>query len=160
MTIAEKTQISANTTLFTLFKEGLFYKRYNEDAMVFVERVKAYKITAKFFKSADEIVYSIGFPVSEAEKGRLSLANILEKIGAKGFEESDGNIVFLFNDINVGTNGNYWSSTVSGTIARNLNFNSSNANMNTNNRAHGNSVHCLKDYCISKSQPIFLKNVL
>jgi len=47
---------------------------------------------------------------------------------------------------NVGTNGNYWSSTVSGTNSRNLNFNSSNANMNTNNRANGFSVRCLKDY--------------
>jgi hypothetical protein len=47
---------------------------------------------------------------------------------------------------NVGTNGNYWSSTVSGTNARNLNFNSSNANMNDNNRANGFSVRCLKDY--------------
>lgn len=63
--------------------------------MVFVERVKAYKITAKFFKSAGEIVYSMGFPVSEAEIGSLSLANISEKIGAKGFKESDGNIFFL-----------------------------------------------------------------
>ena len=33
---------------------------------------------------------------------------------------------------NVGSNGNYWSSTVNGTNARNLNFNSSNANMNSN----------------------------
>jgi uncharacterized protein (TIGR02145 family) len=46
---------------------------------------------------------------------------------------------------NVGSNGNYWSSTVSGTNASNLNFNSSNANMNTNNRANGFSVCCLKD---------------
>lgn len=46
---------------------------------------------------------------------------------------------------NRGTNGNYWYSTVSGTNARRLNFNSSNANMNTNNRANGNSVRCLKD---------------
>ena len=46
---------------------------------------------------------------------------------------------------NVGSNGNYWSSMVSGTNARNLNFNSSNANMNTNNRANGFSVRCIKD---------------
>jgi hypothetical protein len=31
-------------------------------------------------------VYSVGFPVSEVKKGSLSLANISEKIGAKGFE--------------------------------------------------------------------------
>ena len=46
---------------------------------------------------------------------------------------------------NVGTNGNYWSSTVSGTNSRNLNFNSSNANMNDNNRANGLTVRCLKN---------------
>lgn len=49
---------------------------------------------------------------------------------------------------NVGSNGNYWSSTIDGTNARNLNFNSSNANMNSNNRANGFTVRCLKDYCI------------
>ena len=47
---------------------------------------------------------------------------------------------------NVGSNGNYWSSTVSGTNARNLNFNSTNAAMNNNNRANGFSVRCLKDW--------------
>jgi len=46
---------------------------------------------------------------------------------------------------NVGSNGYYWSSTVSSTNSRNLNFNSTNANMNTNNRANGFSVRCLKD---------------
>ena len=46
---------------------------------------------------------------------------------------------------NVGSNGNYWSSTVDGSNSQNLNFNSSNANMNSNNRANGNSVRCLKD---------------
>jgi hypothetical protein len=48
---------------------------------------------------------------------------------------------------NVGSNGNYWSSTVNGSNARNLNFNSDNANMNSNNRANGFSVRCFKDYC-------------
>jgi len=51
-------------------------------------------------------------------------------------------------DFGIGTNGNYWSSTVSSTNSRNLNFNSSNANMNTSNRANGNSVRCLKDYIL------------
>jgi uncharacterized protein (TIGR02145 family) len=44
---------------------------------------------------------------------------------------------------NVGSNGNYWSSTVDGTNARNLNFNSSDANFNSNNRANGFSVRCI-----------------
>ena len=46
---------------------------------------------------------------------------------------------------NVGTNGFYWSSTVSSTNARSLFFNSSNASMSTNIRALGLSVRCLKD---------------
>ena len=46
---------------------------------------------------------------------------------------------------NVGSNGNYWSSTVDGTYSRNLLFNSSNAFMYSYNRAIGFSVRCLKD---------------
>jgi len=45
----------------------------------------------------------------------------------------------------VGTNGNYWSSTVSGTNSRHLQFYSSGAFITTNDRAHGFSVRCLKD---------------
>jgi hypothetical protein len=39
--------------------------------------------------------------VSEVAKGNLSLASVSEKIGAKGFEESNGNIVFSLNDIDI-----------------------------------------------------------
>ena len=46
---------------------------------------------------------------------------------------------------NVGSNGNYWSSTVSGTNASNRNFNSGGTNTNNNNRANGLTVRCLKD---------------
>jgi hypothetical protein len=38
MTLAEKVNQSADGTLFTLHKEGLLYKCYNEDAMVFVQK--------------------------------------------------------------------------------------------------------------------------
>ncbi len=59
---------------------------------------------------------------------------------------------------NQGTNGNYWSSTVSGTNARNLNFNSTVANTNNNNRANGFTVRCLKDY--SMGSVVFICNSL
>jgi hypothetical protein len=36
MTLAEKASQRANYTLFVLLKEGLFYKFYNEDAIVYV----------------------------------------------------------------------------------------------------------------------------
>jgi uncharacterized protein (TIGR02145 family) len=45
----------------------------------------------------------------------------------------------------VGSSGNYWSSTVSGTRARRLYFSSSNAAMGNNLRANGFSVRCIKD---------------
>ena len=45
----------------------------------------------------------------------------------------------------VGFFGDYWSSTVSGATARMLRFGSSGAGMNSNLRASGLSVRCLKD---------------
>lgn len=47
--------------------------------------------------------------------------------------------------VSVGSLGNYWSSTVSGTNASSLSFNSSIANMYTDPRAFGLSFRCLKD---------------
>ena len=45
----------------------------------------------------------------------------------------------------VGTSGNYWSSTVSGTYSRFLGFYSSDAYLDDNYRAVGFTVRCLKD---------------
>ena len=36
MAIAEKIDLAKSNTAFTLFKEGLFYKCYNEDAILFI----------------------------------------------------------------------------------------------------------------------------
>ena len=52
---------------------------------------------------------------------------------------SDGSL----ND--VGTNGNYWSSTVSGTSSMDLYFNSSAASTGVSHRAYGFTVRCLKN---------------
>ena len=111
MTLLEKTQISADKTIFTLFKEGLFYKCYNEDAMVFEKKIKKYKVSSKFVKSVGTDVLSMGFPISEVERGNLSLANVSEKIGANGFEESDGNIGFSLNDIGIKRDYEAWKKT-------------------------------------------------
>ncbi len=56
MTIAEKIASSKDMTVFTLYREGLFYKCYNEDAMVFAQQVKNYKLTAKYVKSVGDHV--------------------------------------------------------------------------------------------------------
>ena len=45
---------------------------------------------------------------------------------------------------NVGSNGNYWSSSVYNTNnGYNLNFNSSNVNPQNNNKYNGNAVRCV-----------------
>jgi hypothetical protein len=50
---------------------------------------------------------------------------------------------------NIGSNGNYWSGSVDGVNSHNLNFNSWEANMNSNSRAYGLAVRCLKDLQIN-----------
>ena len=58
---------------------------------------------------------------------------------------------------NVGNNGMSWSSTVSGTNAFFLNFNTTNLNpSNANNRAHGFQVRCLQAF-IGGPCPIYRK---
>ncbi len=46
---------------------------------------------------------------------------------------------------NVGSNGSYWSSTVSGASATSRNFNATGTNASNGNRANGLTVRCLKD---------------
>ena len=46
---------------------------------------------------------------------------------------------------NLGSNGNYWASSVSGTIGRNVYFSSASLNANTNYRAYGYSVRCVQE---------------
>lgn len=98
MTLLEKIAASTNKAKFTLYREGIFYKCYNEDAMVFSERVKSYKISVRYVKSVDAEVLSIGFPVSESEKGMLSLNEIGKLLGGSEFEEINNSIVFCLKD--------------------------------------------------------------
>ena len=112
MTIAEKIEKSRIKTIFTLYREGLFYKCFNEDAMVFVKKVKNYKVSVKFVKSVGATIYSIGFPISEVEKEKLSLNSISEKIRAEGFDNIDENIVFLLEDIDIKSGFKEWAETI------------------------------------------------
>jgi hypothetical protein len=97
MTIAEKVSQSANSALFTLYKEGLFYKCYNEDAMLFVKKVRAFKVSVKFVKSVREKVFGIGFHASEIEKGKISFEEISTKIKSQGFELKNELVIFCLN---------------------------------------------------------------
>ena len=55
--------------------------------MVFVIKVKNYKVSSKFVKSMSEKVYSISFPSIEVLNGNLSCKSISEKIGAKSWDK-------------------------------------------------------------------------
>lgn len=112
MKISEKIRSSADKTVFTLFKEGLFYKCYNEDAMLFVKKVREYKVSSKYIKNVGAEVLSLGFPISETEKGYLSFENLSEIIGAKAFEEYEGYIVFSLNDISVKKDYATWKNSI------------------------------------------------
>jgi hypothetical protein len=62
MTTVEKIDAAISNNYFTLFKEGLFYQRYNQDTMVFIKKVKEYKVNNKFIKSTGANMFSIVFP--------------------------------------------------------------------------------------------------
>ena len=67
MTILDKVTLQQqDTTKIFLFKEGVFYKAYNEGAFLLQDR--NYKVAVKKIKSVENEVLSIGFPVSVFEK--------------------------------------------------------------------------------------------
>ena len=68
-----------------------------------------------------------------------AIASPLKLPVAGGRDYSDGSLY------SVGTSGYYWSSTVSGSDARNLSFSGSDAFVYTGARAYGYTVRCLKD---------------
>ena len=98
MTLKSKILVSNEEKRFTLYKEGLFYKCYNEDAMLFVKKVREYKVNNKFVKSTGSNVFSIGFPASEIEKGKLSFDEISTKIESESFELKNELVIFHLNN--------------------------------------------------------------
>jgi len=67
MTILDKITLQQqDTTKIFIFKEGVFYKAYNEG--VFLLKDKNYKVAIKHIKSIENEVLSIGFPISVLEK--------------------------------------------------------------------------------------------
>lgn len=66
--------------------------------MLFVKKVREYKISSKMIKSAGSKIYTIGFPSSIVENSRLSFEEMAIKIGSTSYESKDGRIVFLLED--------------------------------------------------------------
>jgi len=98
MTISEKISVSADNVRFTLYKEGLFYKCYNEDAMVFAKMVRSYKVNSKYVKSVGAEVLSLGFPSSEVSKGNLTFDTLCETLGAEKYDVGAENVTFHLKD--------------------------------------------------------------
>lgn len=116
---------------------------------------QSFAISNSYCKS---VHFNLNIALLQSSKGAI---NSIIRMCKFMFNPSAGNrnrINGLLN--NQGTNGNYWSSTVSGTNARNLNFNSTAANTNNNNRANGLTVRCLKDYvCMALLKRNFFKEI-
>ncbi|HID68902.1 MAG TPA: hypothetical protein EYP35_00195 [Desulfobacterales bacterium] len=74
MNTREKIDRAADTSQLCLHKEGIFYKLYNQHAMLFTANIKELKINGKFIKAVNQQVYSCGFPSSIIEdiKKRLT----------------------------------------------------------------------------------------
>jgi hypothetical protein len=98
MTVLGKTQKSSENKVFTLHKEGLFYKCYNENAMLFAEKVKKYKISTKQVKSVGAAVLSLGFPVTVIAIGAITFDSIAVAIDATSyFEDTDAVVSHIKN---------------------------------------------------------------
>jgi chitodextrinase len=82
----------------------------------------------------------------DAERASWSSQNATGAFASPLKLPMSGYRIYSFGSLSsVGTDGFYWSSTVSGTNSLNLYFGSSSAGMNTSYRASGFSVRCLKD---------------
>lgn len=93
MTIKEKIALSENIKNLVLYKEGIFYKLYNQHAMLFSENIRVFKVNVKFIKSVGQDVYSVGFPVSsfvlQTGNGKLPIKQQLQNIGGEIKEHKD-----------------------------------------------------------------------
>ncbi|MDC1188888.1 hypothetical protein N8089_03755 [Flavobacteriales bacterium] len=67
MTLKDKIEMQAqDTTKIYLYKEGIFYKVYNEGA--FLLNYLGYKVRVKYIKNLNQEIYSIGFPLAVLNK--------------------------------------------------------------------------------------------
>lgn len=72
-----------NTNSIHLYKEGSFWKAYEQSAYLFVQHIKAYQTKLRYYKNIDQEIISIGFP-------DIALAKILE--GHKIIRQSETGI--------------------------------------------------------------------
>jgi hypothetical protein len=105
------------------------------------------KISPLFFRGIGESSFNVIFCVAMCDRYVLMTV-------AGNRNNSNSSL------INVGSNGNYWSSIKDGINSRNLIFSSSNTNENSNNRANGFTVRCLKDCTILHDVSCYLDSFI
>jgi hypothetical protein len=154
MTILEKIKCSTDKSRFTLYKEGLFYKCYNEDAMVFTKRVKNYKVNSKFVKILGTEVLSIGFPSSEIEKGNLSFQTISEKIEADGFDEQERKVDFLLKDRGIKKDYLAWHKTIVNQVSVQKLKESNRSQYVTNTEYTAAIISMIKNFDLANTTPM------
>ncbi len=118
MNTQKKIDLAGDTTRLCLHKEGIFCKLYNQHAMLFIQNIKGLKVKAKFIKTADQYVYSCGFPAS-------IIGEIKKQLTANGGLLEESEKLLTVADITWKKQGDYaaWSSSqreeISGAIEKN-----------------------------------------
>lgn len=76
MTLKDKIEMQAqDTTKIYLYKEGIFYKVYNEGA--FLLNFLGYKVIVKYIKNLNQEIYSIGNFLFLLISGKLELISCM-----------------------------------------------------------------------------------
>ena len=68
-----------------MFREGMFWKAYQQAAYLFVSNLRQYQVNRNYVKKVGEDVLSLGFPVPSSAKIRIRLLNDLRQIPLKHY---------------------------------------------------------------------------
>ena len=71
MTVSEKLQevaLYASQGKIILFREGMFWKAYQEAAYIFVSNIRPYQVNRNYVKKVASDVFSLGFPAPSSAK--------------------------------------------------------------------------------------------
>ncbi len=84
MNTKEKIELeNGNNSFIKLYKEGIFWRAYNQSCMLFTQYFNTYKVVIKYVKYLKQNIYYCGFPAT-------ILDNVLETFKQQGF-----NIAYL-----------------------------------------------------------------
>ena len=61
---------SSNTDLIHLYKEGLFWKAYEQSAYLFAHNIATYKVKSKYDKKTRQDIIYIGLPPISLERAK------------------------------------------------------------------------------------------